>query len=174
MIFEEIQYYNIPDWENYYISKCGKILSTKYKTPRVLKFFTNKKDGYKIVVLCSNGKTKGMLVHRLVTKAFLQDYTEDLHVDHKDNDKTNNNLTNLRMVTVSDNSRNCLKFSGVCKIFVKRDGTCRYCTSWYDDIGKRHHKSFSVNKYGEELAKQKATELRQEMVTKYYNRPSLS
>ena len=172
MIFEEIEYYEISDWEDYYISKCGKVLSTKGKTPRVRKFAMNK-DGYKTVNLRSNGKRKNMKVHRLVAKAFLQNYTEDLQVDHKDNNKTNNNLTNLRMATRSDNCRNVLKAVGVLKCFDKRRGTYNYQVSWFGDTGKRHRKSFSVNKYGEELAKQKATDVRQEMVDKYYNRPSL-
>ena len=172
MIFEEIEYYKISDWEDYYISKCGKVLSTKGKTPRILKFGTDR-YGYHYVNLCSNGKRKVMKVHRLVAKVFLQNYTEDLQVDHKNNDKTNNNLTNLRMTTSSDNNRNRLKAVGVIKLFDKRRGTYNYQVSWFDDTGKRHRKSFSVIKYGDEIAHQKATELRQEMVTKYYNRPQL-
>ena len=78
------------------------------------------------------------------------------------------------MVTQSTNQRNVLKAVGVSKRFNKRDNTYRYQTYWTDDAGKEHQKSFSVNKYGEELAHQKATEVRQEMVTKYYNRPSIS
>tara|TARA_R110002153_G_scaffold249491_1_gene405839 strand:- start:90 stop:611 length:522 start_codon:yes stop_codon:yes gene_type:complete len=172
MIFEEIEYYNITGYEEYYISKCGKVLSTKGKTPRILKHGANQK-GYKNVNLHSNGKRKYMFVHRLVAKAFLQDYTEDLQVDHKDNNKTNNNLTNLRMATQSGNSRNCLKAVGVIKNFNKKKGTYRYIAKWTDDTGKPCTKTFSVIKYGEELSKQKATELRQEMVDKYYNRPQL-
>tara|TARA_R110002153_G_scaffold124664_1_gene271269 strand:- start:343 stop:864 length:522 start_codon:yes stop_codon:yes gene_type:complete len=172
MIFEEIEYTEITDYENYYISRCAKVLSTKGRKPRILKPRTIK-IGYKIVSLYSNGKEKNMTVHRIVAKTFLQDYTEDLDVDHKDNDKANNNLTNLRMATKSENQRNRLKAVGVYKLFVKRYGTYRYETQWIDDIDKRHTKSFAVNKYGEELAKQKATEFRQEMVTKYYNRPQL-
>ena len=173
MIFEEIEYYKISDWEDYYISKCGKVLSTKGKKPRILKPGTDKK-GYKNVDLRSNGKRNTLKIHRLVAKAFLQNYTEDLHVDHKNNVKTNNNLTNLRMVTVSENNRNVLKFVGVRKSLNKKQGTYRYIAHWTDDAGKICTKSFAVNKYGEELAHQKATEVRQEMVTKYYNRPSLS
>ena len=173
MIFEEIEYNKISDWEDYYISKCGKVLSTKYKKSRILKPCTNK-TGYKRVLLSSNGKGKHIFVHRLVAKTFLEDYTEDLQVDHKDNDKTNNNLTNLRMATQSENQRNMLKAVGVCKYFDKRRGTYSYIVQWYDDTGKPFSRSFSVNKYGEELAHQKATEVRQEMVTKYYNRPELS
>jgi len=114
-----------------------------------------------------------MIVHRLVAKAFLQNYTEDLQVDHKDNDKTNNNLSNLRMVTNSDNSRNVLKSVGVHKSFDKKSGTYHYVAQWVDDTGKKRSKTFAVIKYGEDVAHQKALDIRQEMITKYYNRPQL-
>ena len=172
MIFEEIEYIEIPDYEGYYASRYGKILSTKRGKPRVLKLSTTTK-GYYQVILSSNGKEKSLKVHRLVAMTFLQNYTEDLQVDHKDNEKTNNNLTNLRMATQSGNSRNCLKAVGVIKNFNKKKGTYRYIAKWTDDTGKPCTKTFSVIKYGEELSKQKATELRQEMVDKYYNRPQL-
>jgi len=173
MIFEEIQYYEITDYENYYVSRCGKILSTKYKKPRVLKPGTNR-YGYHHVVFFSNGKGKNMSVHRLVAMSFLQNYTEDLQVDHKDNNKTNNNLTNLRMVTQSVNCRNVLKAVGVFKDFIKQRDAYSYNAQWVDDAGKTHRRGFAVNKYGEDVARQKATELRQEMVDKYYNRPAIS
>lgn len=48
-------------------------------------------------------KTINKLVHRLVAQAFLEDYDENLQVNHKDGNKTNNNINNLEMMTGSEN-----------------------------------------------------------------------
>ena len=47
-------------------------------------------DGYLMVVLCKNGKTKGTSVHRLVALAFLDNPLGLPMVNHKDESKTNN------------------------------------------------------------------------------------
>jgi hypothetical protein len=62
--------------------------------------------GYKYVQLYNNGKGRLFRVHRLLAQAYLPDYCEDLQVDHIDRDKNNNKLTNLRMVTASENQWN--------------------------------------------------------------------
>ena len=44
-------------------------------------------------------------VHRLIAMAFFQDYSEDLDVDHINNDRSDNRVENLRMATRSQNLR---------------------------------------------------------------------
>jgi hypothetical protein len=64
---------------------------------------------------CSNGyrqvnfTPKKVLVHRLVAMAFLPEYSEDLFVDHIDGNRSNNDVSNLRMVTRSGNHRGHVK-----------------------------------------------------------------
>ena len=62
-------------------------------------------DGYPCV--CLAGKNR--LVHRLVTEAFLPDFLEKPQVNHIDGDKQNNQLSNLEMVTVSENTLHAYK-----------------------------------------------------------------
>jgi hypothetical protein len=48
-------------------------------------------------------KRKPYRLHRLVAKAFLENFSDKLQVNHKDGDKTNNSVENLEMVTASEN-----------------------------------------------------------------------
>lgn len=69
-----------------------------------------KKNGYCEVVLRVNKKSITCYVHRLVAKTFLNlDRESKLEVNHKDKNKTNNNLNNLELVSHSEN----LKHAGL-------------------------------------------------------------
>ena len=46
---------------------------------------------------------KSRQVHRLVVEAFLPDFLTKPQVNHKDGNKQNNHISNLEMVTVSEN-----------------------------------------------------------------------
>ena len=61
---------------------------------RILKPYTNK-DGYLCVVLSKNNKHKTYKVHRLVAEAFLPNPNNLPQVNHKDENKQNNNVENL-------------------------------------------------------------------------------
>jgi hypothetical protein len=62
--------------------------------------------GYYQVILNKNGKPKPMNIHRLAANAFISNPNNQLCVDHIDNNKLNNNITNLRWVTTSENCQN--------------------------------------------------------------------
>lgn len=85
---------------NYKISEFGEVVS----------LFTGKlltqaitKDGYFKVDLTLDIGRKKFSVHRMVALLFLDNYTEDLEVNHKDADKSNNHYTNLEMCTHAEN-----------------------------------------------------------------------
>ena len=166
-----IEFYGLRGHPEYYISTCGKVLSAKFGKKRIMKLKTNN-DGYLCVNLWGDGKRKHMLVHRLVAIAFLPGFNPDLEVDHKDHNRANNNLHNLRMVPHSDNCRNQANAVGVYE-YLKRGNIPYYRAWWFDENGKRHFKHFNINKLGDEEAYRLATEHRQAMVDLYYNRPVL-
>ena len=68
---------------NYRLHK-GKVLSPTKDT-----------NGYLRVVLSCNGKHKSITVHRLVAQTFILNPDNLPEVNHKDEDKTNNNVDNL-------------------------------------------------------------------------------
>lgn len=59
------------------------------------------KDGYKLVHI--HGKTKK--VHRLVAMAFIENPSNSPQINHKDLNKSNNNVNNLEWCTSAENNR---------------------------------------------------------------------
>ena len=101
---------DIKNYEGLYqISDKGTVKRLKgFRVPndRLLKQYINKK-GYYVIGLSKNGKEKKKRVHVLEAEAFLNHSTDNkfnLIVDHKNNIKTDNDLTNLQVITVRKNS----------------------------------------------------------------------
>lgn len=58
---------------------------------------------YLRVILCKDGKHKGKYVHRLVWEAFNGPIPPGMEINHIDEDKSNNALSNLELVTHKQN-----------------------------------------------------------------------
>lgn len=90
----------------YQVSNLGNIKSLNYRRTNkahLLKQTINN-DGYKLIMLYKKGKSKMLSVHRLVAQAFLDDYNKNLEVNHIDNNKQNNKIDNLEMLTHKENT----------------------------------------------------------------------
>ena len=94
----------IKGYNNYEVSICGQVRNSK--TKRVLKPGIDDK-GYYIVCLCKNNNKKTYRIHKLVANAFLPkiDVTKNC-IDHKNNNKLDNTISNLRWVTSQQNNFN--------------------------------------------------------------------
>eukprot|EP01038_Epipyxis_sp_PR26KG_P011103 gene11103-14901_t len=99
---------------NYEISSRGRVRNIK--TGRILKPNLST-AGYKNVDLYKNGKVKTTQIHQLVALTFISNILHKPCVDHVDNNKLNNNISNLRWVSHSQNNMNktklCNNTSGV-------------------------------------------------------------
>ena len=95
---------NITNYESVYqISNLGKVKNIKRN--KILKPSDDGK-GYMYVNLYKNGVPKNIKIHTLVAIAFL-DHKPNGHkivIDHKDNDRSNNKLSNLQILTARENS----------------------------------------------------------------------
>lgn len=96
----------------YQISNLGRVRSLdrtdsagRKLSGRLLKQ-SNNRVGYLFVNISINGKRKTLRVNRLVAKAFIPNPYDKIFVNHKDEDKHNNNVNNLEWVTPKENS-NC-------------------------------------------------------------------
>ena len=97
----------------------GEIYAWKpIKNPywRKIKYSVNN-DGYYYIQLTHNNIPKNYFVHRVIYKFNNPDW--DIHdvsstnqIDHFDNDKINNDIENLRVVTHSENNQNTITTKG--------------------------------------------------------------
>ena len=76
----------------------GRMLSTRFNSV-----------GYVCVDLRRGKSKKRALVHRLVGEAFIPKPTGKNFINHKDGDKTNNNVSNLEWCTRSENMKHAIK-----------------------------------------------------------------
>ena len=94
---------SVDGYKYYAVSSFGNVKNTK--TGRILK--GRNVCGYLQVVLYEDGLAKkSYLVHRLVAYAFIDNPDDKLCVDHKNNDRTNNHISNLRFATSKENNQN--------------------------------------------------------------------
>lgn len=99
---------DIKGYEGYYqISSYGNVKSLL--TNKILIGDTNN-GGYKRVWLYTTVK-KRYFIHRLVALHFCEGYADDLVINHKDGNKTNNNADNLEWVTRSENDLHAFKMN---------------------------------------------------------------
>ena len=104
---EEEEFKRIEGYDNYIVSNFGNIKNNK--TNKIMKL-QNHIQGYKQIGLTKNGKQKYFLIHRLVGKAFLENFDNKPVIDHIDENKSNNNIKNLRWATNQENQRNQGKY----------------------------------------------------------------
>lgn len=90
--------------ENYSINELGEVKNNKNN--KIIKPFINKKNGYKTVDLWKDNKCKKYTIHRLLAEHFIDNPENKPTIDHKDGNRLNNSIENLRWATYSEqNSR---------------------------------------------------------------------
>lgn len=88
----------------YQVSNLGRVKSLPRQTTSGKILSTaSRQNGYLCVSLCKNGKTHKYNVHRIVAEAFLPKHGRNDVVNHKDENKHNNQVTNLEWITQKEN-----------------------------------------------------------------------
>ena len=90
----------IEGFDNYEVSNLGKVRNIK--SGRILKPSLHK-NGYSRHFLCENNKRKHLYLHRIIATAFIDNPGEKPCVNHIDENKLNNDLSNLEWCTVREN-----------------------------------------------------------------------
>lgn len=107
---------DIEDYEGLYqVSNFGRIkrmrfINNMYNFPqeRIMKK-SLKTNGYEIVRLSKRGVKTTFMVHRLVAKAFIDNPSDYLEINHIDGNKTNNSVENLEWCSRSQNELHAWK-----------------------------------------------------------------
>ena len=99
----------IPGFTNYSVNEYGEIFSTR---GNLLCQWTDNM-GYKQVVLYKNNKRYYKRVHRLVYEAFNGPIKDGLLINHIDEDKSNNEISNLELTTNSVNIKHFHYYNNV-------------------------------------------------------------
>lgn len=101
----------------YMVSSYGRVMSvpitqernnrTYHKSGTEIAHHDNGR-GYRVLSLCRNGVQDQRTVHRLVAEAFIDNPKNLPEVNHKDGNKSNNEVKNLEWVTKSENVRHAI------------------------------------------------------------------
>lgn len=88
---------------NYHVTEDGRVFSLNYRhTGEIRELKYNKKNGYRCVFLCKDGKEKNAKVARLVAIAYIPNPTNKPTVDHISRNKIDDRVENLRWATYSE------------------------------------------------------------------------
>jgi HNH endonuclease len=92
----------IADYPNYIINSSGIVINVKRQ-----KFIHGgiSKLGYRYVTLSNEHGARSFRIHRLIYETFVGNITDGFVIDHKNNNRLDNRLENLQMVTQSYNMK---------------------------------------------------------------------
>ena len=97
----------IEKYPNYFVTEEGLVFSSK--TNRFLKFSYDQQGYQRVGLYIGNYKTKTIKVHRLIAETLMPNPENKKDVNHKDGDKSNNNINNLEWCTRSENIKHAFK-----------------------------------------------------------------
>lgn len=131
---------DIPNYEGLYqVSNLGKVKSLPRKTCNqyqkgILMKPIKTRFGYLKVELYKNTKAKWFPIHRLVAMTFLNEFDNNLQVNHKNGIKTDNTIDNLEMVTASENQFHSYR-------------VLKNVPPMQNHFGKDHVRAIKINQY---------------------------
>lgn len=125
---------------------------------KIMKPYVNNRGGYLYVNLTAKHK----FIHRLVAETFIPNPYNKKYVDHIDQNKQNNHVSNLRFATRTENSYNTPQRESKSGIRgVRLDERHGSWDAYWSVDGKCYFKCFKT--------KEEAIEYRKKMVEEHYN-----
>lgn len=110
----------INNFNDYWITPEGVVISTKRKKPAELSWFYSSSK-YRTVKLSKNNKGYHFPIHRLVAEHYVEGWFPGAIVHHKDGNKDNNHADNLEWTTQKKNLEHIDKVKNYtnCKVYLE-------------------------------------------------------
>ena len=183
MIFDNVEFKPIPNWDGYYVDKNGRILSfmvigsktrrEDFNNPRFLKPRLNS-AGYPSISMFKNGKRKVLILHHIVAELFIGERPKNMVIDHIDGNRENCAVENLRYITQGENvmrSKVRSRYTNglAYNINIKFNDKKYNFKSWNETIKALQLKKFSINtlKYKSDYGNILPVENKDYRLTKY-------
>ena len=177
----EEKFVKVKGYDGYEVSNTGKIKSLK--TNRLLKPQKNNCGYLYILLTDSNKKVKINLIHRLVFDSFIG-IDDGLEINHLDEDKENNRLDNLELITHEDNLKKYrdnhpffMKYMAQKSVLKRKDKMLEKINVAFDVLNEnssRERNRNLLNKVNERLLKKGIREISLRTLKRYkrlfYNR----
>lgn len=155
MSYDNEIWQTIKNFPKYSISTCGRVKNII--TNKIIKHSINN-TGYYLINLYNDIIHRSYTVHRLVALHFISNPNNYKVVDHRDRNKFNNNVENLRWVTYSQNGLN-VNIKGNIYKYIDRNRTKPWSVRFrkYDKESKvvvTLHKTFKTEQEAREQLSQ--------------------
>lgn len=94
----------------YFVSNDGEVYSSFSKRKlKLLKRWINDRHFYYYVDVYLNHVQKHVFIHRMVYEVWVGEIPNDMQVNHKDDNKINNSVSNLYVGTQKENIADCIR-----------------------------------------------------------------
>lgn len=139
-------YKTLEDFPEYQVSNRGNVKSSKSGDIKLLHPSLNKTRGYVYISVQANGKRKNYSLHRLVAKYFVPNPMNKEEVNHKDMDRTNNEVSNLEWVTRSENQLHAFQNGRKSPV-----GNVKYTDEFIRDIRRYRAEGYKIREISKQL-----------------------
>ena len=133
----------------YSVTIDGRVWSHKRKNRLKGKWLKPRKDkdGYMIISLCKDGKTKDKKIHRLIGQAYILNPENKPQINHLSGIKTDNRISNLNWTTNKENHTHARKIGLLDNLdnSGENHGNSKLTQKQVDEIRNNHRKM----KYGD-------------------------
>ncbi len=132
----------IPDYSRYRVTRDGRVKIEHYDK-RWMTPVSDKLGYQRIYMIGDNGKRKGVYLHRILALVYLPNPENKPHINHIDNNPSNNCLTNLEWCTHKENMQHSAKQGRKPGLQGEDNGHHKYSAQLVKKIRKLYSKGYT-------------------------------